>query len=160
MIVMARTEYSNKLTGDNIARAKANELGCSPKHAVEIAHLVRNMMADDAVEYLEQVIDLKRAVPFHRYNRNVSHQKSLNGKTFGTAAGRYPVKAAAEYVRLIRSAQKNAEYAGLAPEKMVIIHTAANKGRCMKGIFPRAMGRATPKHRDSVNVEIILREVQ
>ena len=49
MIVMARTEYSNKLTGDNIARAKANELGCSPKHAGEIAHLVRNMMADDAV---------------------------------------------------------------------------------------------------------------
>ena len=160
MIVMARTEYSNKLTGDNIARAKANELGCSPKHAVEIAHLVRNMMADDAVAYLEQVIDLKRAVPFHRFNTNVSHQKSLNGKTFGTASGRYPVKAAGEYVRLIRSAQKNAEYAGLAPEKMVIIHAAANKGRCIKGIFPRAMGRATPKHRDSVNVEIILREVQ
>ena len=153
MIVMARTEYSNKLTGDNIARAKANELGCSPKHAVEIAHLVRNMMADDAVAYLEQVIALKRAVPFHRYARNVGHQKSLNGKTFGTAAGRYPVKAAAEYIRLI-------EYAGLAPEKMVIVHAAANKGRCMKAIFPRAMGRATPKHRDTVNIELILREVQ
>lgn len=160
MIVMARTEYSNKLTGDNIARAKANELGCSPKHAVEIAHLVRNMMADDAVTYLEQVIELKRAVPFHRFKRNVSHQKSLNGKTHGTASGRYPVKAAAEYIRLIRSAQKNAEYAGLAPEKMQIIHSSANKGRCMKAIFPRAMGRATPKHRDTVNIEIILREVQ
>ena len=53
---MARTEYSNKTTGDNIARAKANELGCSPKHAVEIASLIRNMMADDAVAYLEQVV--------------------------------------------------------------------------------------------------------
>ncbi|HJK43569.1 MAG TPA: 50S ribosomal protein L22, partial [Methanocorpusculum sp.] len=27
-------------------------------------------------------------------------------------------------------------------------------------IFPRAMGRATPKHRDTVNIELILREVQ
>ncbi|HJJ90256.1 MAG TPA: 50S ribosomal protein L22 [Methanocorpusculum sp.] len=157
---MARTEYCNKLTGDNIARAKANELGCSPKHAVEIAHLIRNMMADDAISYLEQVINLKKAVPFHRYARNVSHQRCLNGKTFGTSSGRYPVKAAAEYLRLIRSAQKNSEYMGLTPEKMVIIHAAANKGRCIKEIFPRAMGRATPKHRDTVNIEIILREVQ
>ncbi|HJK01882.1 MAG TPA: 50S ribosomal protein L22 [Methanocorpusculum sp.] len=157
---MARTEYCNKLTGDNIARAKANELGCSPKHAVEIAHLIRNMMADDAISYLEQVINLKKAVPFHRYARNVSHQRCLNGKTFGTSSGRYPVKAAAEYLRLIRSAQKNAEYMGLTPEKMVIIHAAANKGRCIKAIFPRAMGRATPKHRDTVNIEIILREGQ
>ncbi|HJK00808.1 MAG TPA: 50S ribosomal protein L22 [Methanocorpusculum sp.] len=157
---MARTEYCNKLTGDNIARAKANELGCSPKHAVEIAHLIRNMMVDDAISYLEQVINLKKAVPFHRYARNVSHQRCLNGKTFGTSSGRYPVKAAAEYLRLIRSAQKNAEYMGLTPEKMVIIHAAANKGRCIKAIFPRAMGRATPKHRDTVNIEIILREGQ
>ncbi|HJJ46776.1 MAG TPA: 50S ribosomal protein L22 [Methanocorpusculum sp.] len=157
---MARTEYSNKTTGDNIARAKANELDCSPKHAVEIASLIRKMMADDAVAYLEKVIELKRAVPFHRYARNVAHQRSLNGKIFGTAAGRYPVKAAKHYIRLIRSAQKNAEYAGLSPEKMVIIHASANKGRYTKSIFPRAMGRATPKHRDSANVEIILREVQ
>ncbi len=157
---MARTGYSNNTTGDNISRAKANELGCSPKHAIEIAHLIRNMMADDAVAYLEQVIDLKRAVPFRRFARNIAHKKSLNGKTFGTAAGRYPVKAAKEYIRLIRSAQKNTEYAGGAPEKMVIVHAAANKGRCIKTIFPRAMGRATPKHRDTVNVEIILREVK
>lgn len=160
MIFMARTGYSNNTTGDNIARVKGNELSCSPKHAIEIAHLIRNMMADDAIAYLEQVTEFKRAVPFHHFARNVHHQKSLNGKTFGTAAGRYPVKAANEYIRLIRSAQKNAEYAGLAPEKMVIVHAAANKGRCMKAIFPRAMGRATPKHRDSVNVELILREVQ
>ena len=125
-----------------------------------MANRVGNMRADEAVEYLKQVFDRKREVPFHRYARNVGHQKSLNGKTFGTAAGRYPVKAAAEYIRLIRSAQKNAEYAGLAPEKMVIIHAAANKGRCMKAIFPRAVGRATPKHRDTVNVELILRGVQ
>lgn len=157
---MARTKYSNKTAGDNIARAKANELDCSPKHAIEIAHLVRNMMADDAVSYLEQVIDLKRAVPFRRFNTEVAHKKSLNGKTFGTPAGRYPVKAASEYIRLIRSAQKNAEYSGLAPEKMVIIHAAANRGRCTKAIFPRAMGRATPKHRDTVNIELILREVE
>ena len=88
MIVMARTEYSNKLTGDNIARAKANELGCSAKHAAEIAHLVRNMMADDAVAYLEQVIALKRAVQFNRYARDAGNQKSLKRKNFGTDVGR------------------------------------------------------------------------
>ncbi|HJJ56170.1 MAG TPA: 50S ribosomal protein L22 [Methanocorpusculum sp.] len=157
---MARIGYCNKINGDDIAKAKLNEVSCSPKHAIEISKFIVNMTAENAIDYLEQVIDLKKAVPFHRFTRNVAHKRCLNGKKMGQVSGRYPVKAATEYVRLIRSAQKNAEYKGLNPEKMVIIHSSANKGRCMKAIFPRAMGRATPKHRDTVNIELILREVQ
>jgi large subunit ribosomal protein L22 len=35
----------------------------------------------------------------------------------------------------------------------------ANRGRCHEGFFPRAMGRATPKKRETVNIEVIVKEV-
>jgi large subunit ribosomal protein L22 len=61
---------------------------------------------------------------------------------------------------LIHSVTKNAEYLGLDTERLEIIHVAANRGRGSEGIFPRAMGRATPKRRETVNIEIVVKEVQ
>ncbi|MEM2124273.1 MAG: uL22 family ribosomal protein, partial [Methanolinea sp.] len=34
----------------------------------------------------------------------------------------------------------------------------ANRGRAYRGIFPRAMGRATPKRKETVNIEIVAKE--
>jgi large subunit ribosomal protein L22 len=153
---MARTDYSNKIKGDNVAKAKANELNMSPKHSIEIAGLIRNMRVNDAIAYLHDVVKLKKAVPFRHFNRNVAHKRGLPGNW---DAGRYPVKASGEYIKLLESVKKNAEYIGLDTENLEIIHASANRGRAQKAFFPRAMGRATPKVRESVNLEIIVREV-
>ncbi|MBR1369313.1 50S ribosomal protein L22 [Methanocalculus chunghsingensis] len=154
---MARTGYSMKVEGDNVVRAKANELHCSPKHAIEIASFIRNKNVDAAIAYLQDVVAKKKAIPFRRFKRNVAHQKSLSGVV---CQGRFPVKASQEYIRLLNSLKKNAEYAGLAPDNLEIVHSAAKRGRAMKAIFPRAMGRATPKARESVTIEVIAREVE
>jgi large subunit ribosomal protein L22 len=61
---------------------------------------------------------------------------------------------------LIHSVTKNAEYLGLDTEHLEIINVAANRGRGFEGIFPRAMGRASPKRRETVNIEIVVKEVQ
>jgi len=155
-MVMARIDYSNKTKGDNVARAKANELNMSPKHSIEIAGFIRNKKVNDVIAYLNDVVRLKKAVPFRYFNRNVAHKRGLPGNW---DAGRYPVKASKEYIRLLESVKKNAEYVGLDPENLEIIHATANRGRAQKAYFPRAMGRATPKVRESVNLEIIVREV-
>jgi large subunit ribosomal protein L22 len=153
---MARIAYASKIAGDNIARGKANELPISPKHAIEIARFIRQKRTDIAIADLEQVIAKKKAVPFKRFNRNVAHKRGLEGWD----AGRYPKKASEAYIRLLESVKKNAEYIGLDAEKLEIIHASANRGRGQKGFFPRAMGRATPKRRETVNIEIIVREVE
>jgi large subunit ribosomal protein L22 len=153
---MARVEYSQKIKGDNIAKAKANELNMSPKHSIEIATFIRHQRVNDAIAYLNEVVKLKKAVPFRRFNRNVAHKRGLPGNW---DAGRYPVKASREYIRILESAKKNAEYIGLDAENLEIIHASANRGRAQKAFFPRAMGRATPKLRETVNIEIIVREV-
>jgi len=153
---MARIDYSQKISGDNIAKAKANELNMSPKHSIEIATFIRHQRVNDAIAYLNEVVGLKKAIPFRRFNRNVAHKRVLPGNW---DAGRYPVKASKAYIRVLESVKKNAEYIGLDADNLEIIHVSANRGRAQKSFFPRAMGRATPKVRETVNIEIVVREV-
>jgi large subunit ribosomal protein L22 len=153
---MARIDYSQKISGDTIARAKANELNMSPKHSIEIATFIRHQRVNEAIAYLKDVVGLKKAVPFRRFNRNVAHKRGLPGNW---DAGRYPVKASKAYIRVLESVKKNAEYIGLDADNLEIIHVSANRGRAQKSFFPRAMGRASPKVRETVNIEIVVREV-
>jgi large subunit ribosomal protein L22 len=154
-MAMARTGYSAVIEGDNVARAKANELPVSPKHSIEIARFIRGMTTAEAKAYLADVVEKKKAIPFKRFKRNVAHQRGLTG----WAAGRYPMKAAEAYIRLLNSVETNAEYIGLDAENLRIDHVSANRGRTLRAFFPRAMGRATPKRRETVNIEIIVTEV-
>ena len=153
---MARIEYSKKFEGDMFARGKVNEVNVSPKHSIEIASFIRNKRINDAISYLNDVVALKKAIPFRRFNRNVAHKRGLPGNW---DAGRYPVKASKIYIKLLESVKKNAEYLGLDAENLKIVHVSANRGRAHKAVFPRAMGRATPKVHETVNIEIVAREV-
>jgi large subunit ribosomal protein L22 len=153
---MARIDYSQKIKGDTVARGKANELSMSPKHSIEIAGFIRHKRVNDAIAYLNDVVALKKAIPFRRFNRNVAHKRGLPGNW---DAGRYPVKASKAYIRLLESVKKNAEYIGLDAEKLEIIHVSANRGRAQKAFFPRAMGRSSPKVHETVNIEVVVREV-
>jgi large subunit ribosomal protein L22 len=153
---MARVNYSKKFEGDTFARGKVNEISISPKHSIEIAAFINHKRISEAIAYLNEVIALKKAIPFKRFNRNVAHKRSLHGIW---DAGRYPVKASKVYIRLLESVKKNAEYLGLDVEKLEIVHVSANRGRAQKSFFPRAMGRATPKVHETVNIEIVAREV-
>jgi large subunit ribosomal protein L22 len=153
---MARTGYSTQIEGETLARGKANEIPISPKHAIEIARFIRNMKAGEAVAYLEEVVAEKKTIPFRKFNRKVAHKRGL----VGWDAGRFPKKASVAYIRLLHSVSKNAEYLGLDTENLKIVHVSANRGRGFEGFFPRAMGRASPKRRETVNIEIVVKEVQ
>jgi len=132
------------------------ELHISPKHAREICRTLRGMRAKLARTYLEDVIALRRAIPFKRYRRNVAHRHGL----VGWDAGRYPEKAAKAVLNVLDNALANAEYKGMESDKMRIFHAGTKKGRTIRGWMPRAMGRATPKNTETVSVEMVLTEVK
>jgi large subunit ribosomal protein L22 len=132
------------------------ELHISPKAAHEICRTLKGMRAKLARTYLEDVIALKRSVPFKRYNRNVAHRHGL----VGWDAGRYPKKAAKAVLNVLDNALANAEYKGMESDKLRIFHAGTKKGRTIQGWMPRAMGRATPKNTETVSVEMILTEVK
>ena len=143
------------IKGDNTARAIGRELPISWKDSVEICREIRGLFLEDAKELLEGVITLKRPMHMRRYSKHAPHKK---GKGFGP--GRYPVKAAQNILKALEGAEGNAEYKGLDPENMFIIHVAANRGITYQGWKPRARGRSAPWNSETVNVEIILQETE
>jgi large subunit ribosomal protein L22 len=151
---MRKLGYSIKADPEITARAIGREMSISPKASVEVCREVRGMMVEDAVQYLEDVIALKRPVRYHRYNKQIGHRK---GKKFG--AGRFPKKAAKAILDVIRHAQHNAEYKGLDSDNMKITHIASSRGMIVEGYMPRAHGRSTPFNHETANIEVVLEVV-
>jgi large subunit ribosomal protein L22 len=105
---------------EHLARASAQNLSVSTKHCVEICRYLRYKSTSQAKKILEEVIKLKKAIPFKRYNRDVGHKP-------GMAAGRFPRKAAAEVLKLIKSVEANAQFKGLNTSSLKITKILANK---------------------------------
>jgi large subunit ribosomal protein L22 len=153
---MSKVEYAVQYDPATTAKAMAYEINVSPKHCIEILRQIRGMSTVRAKTFLQNVIDKKESVPFKRFARNVGHKRHQSG----WGSGRYPVKASKEILKLVKHAEANAEYKGLEPENMAIVHATSKKGRVIQGVMPRAMGRATAWNIETVTVEIVLGEVR
>ena len=145
--------YTATADPDTSAKAIGKEMPISPKFTREICGMVRGMKVNKAIDTLEGVIALETPVPLKRYNKRVSHKQ-------GVGPGRYPKKAAAAVLGVVKSAVANAEYKGLNTDDMVIRTISASRGRVTPGHMARAHGRATEWNQDTVNLEVIIEEVE
>ena len=146
--------YSVDADSEKTAKAMLRERPMSHKHSKEIAREIKGMTAGDAVEYLNQVINEERSVPFRSHNTGVGHRNDIDGWD----AGRYPNKASKAFLDLLENAIGNADHQGHDGEEMTILHVAAHKVGESPGRKPRAMGRATAWNTPQVDVELILEE--
>ena len=146
-------KYSTKVDSDKTAKAYGYELHCSPKDSMNLAHAIRGMKTEDAKKYLQEIIDMERPLPAVFHNRKRAHQK-------GIGPGSYPQKAAKYMLKTLENAENNAEYKGFDVENMKISHISTYGGRVIKGVMPRAHGRATDKNTKTTNIEIIVEEVE
>ncbi|MHC1609227.1 MAG: 50S ribosomal protein L22 [Candidatus Methanofastidiosia archaeon] len=151
---MAAYSYTKNLDITRTAKVYGKELRISPKHATEISRELKGMKIEVAKIFLEDVINMKRAVPFKKYNKKVGHKRGL----VGWDAGRYPVKASKHFLKLLNELQLNAEYKGLDADKLRIVHASSYKGRILPGVIPRAYGRGTPYNQVLTNIELIVEE--
>lgn len=129
-----------------MACAVGRDLPISTKHAIEICTQIRRKPVERVRTFLTNVVALKEAVPFKRFNDNVGHKKKIG-------PGRYPVKAARTILGVIDNAQANAQNKGLATGKLEIYHTCAHKAST-----PMRRGRQGNREMKRTHVEIILRE--
>lgn len=152
---MAKINYAFK-DDDKAKTAKAigRGLTISPKHSLEICRELRGMELEKAKVYLEEVIQMKKAVPFKRHNKKVAHRKELKG----WPSGRYPVKAAEHILKVLENAEANAEYKGLDSENLKITHISSHRGMVIRGWTPRAFGRASPFNTPTTHIQILLGE--
>lgn len=138
-------------------RASIREKDISHKHAREIAVAIKGMSIENAREFLENVIAKKVAVPYRRYNNEVAHRSNIRDGFF---AGRFPQKAAKEFLKLLDNLESNAEYKGMDLDRLRIISAAVHKGTKLQRFQPRAMGRSSPKFDTLVHVEIVAQEAR
>jgi len=128
---------------ENMVRVVGNFLPISLKKSREIGRSIKGMKVKKAIDYLNQVIELKKPIPYKRYNMDTPHRK---GKGFGP--GRYPVKDSKEIIKLLNSAIKIAENKGLVVDSLIINHFVVH----------RAVSKESRRGR-FVHLEIALKEV-
>jgi large subunit ribosomal protein L22 len=151
---MAKFKYAfQNFDSTRHVRASLREKQISHKHAREIAVAIKGLSIEKARDYLQNVISMKNAVPFRRYNKQVGHKSDP-----GVMSGRYPQKSATEFLKLLDNLESNAEYKGMDLDRLKIINATVHKGVLIKRFIPRAMGRATPKNNVLTHVELVAQE--
>ena len=86
-------------------KASGREVDVSPKATREVCVAIKDMLLSDAKKYLEDVVKMKKAVPFRRYKKEGAHRASI----IGFHTGKYPVKAAKEVLEVLKNLEVKVE---------------------------------------------------
>ena len=129
-----------------MARAQGLSLPISRKQSIEICSFIRGKGIAYAKSVLQGAIDEKKAIPFRKYNMNTPHKRKIG-------PGKYPVKSSMEILKLIESAEANAQFKGLNTSRLHIRHISANHA-------PKALhfGRKSRRRMKRTNIEIVVEE--
>ena len=147
---MAYGYAAQNVDPETTSKAAAREIPVKPKFAVNVCKAIKGKTVKQARTFLENVTELKAAVPFTVHKRQVKHRKG------GVGPGQYPVNVARATLRVLNDAASNAEYKGLDPDNMYVWHACAHRGRPQPGTMPRAQGRATAWDKSTSHIEIVL----
>jgi large subunit ribosomal protein L22 len=132
---------------EHCAKAVGISLPISKKHAIELARFIRYKELNTAKAMLKKVMLKKLPVPFRRFTE-VPHKKGR------LASGRYPIKAAEEFLEMLESVEANAQFKGLNTSNLFIVHLCVHDAPKQRhyGRRGRLMKRA--------HLEIIVKERQ
>jgi len=132
-----------------MARAVGRDMAISTKQAIEICNYLRRRKLAQAKKLLEEVTEKRRAIPFKKFTDGVGHRR---GKM---AAGRFPVKASTAILKLLESAEANAQTKGLNTGQLEIVHICANKAHS-----PVHYGRHHGREFKRTHVEVVVQEAK
>jgi large subunit ribosomal protein L22 len=119
---MTQYNYSTEVHGKDISQAVARDVPVSRKQGIEIANYIRGKKVKLIKKLLNEVIQMKKAVPFRRYN-----QEGAGHKT-GIGPGRYPIKATGFVLDIIKNAENNAKRKGLNTDNLILEHINIQQG--------------------------------
>ena len=115
-----KMDKTNATKSEHCAFAKAQNVSVSAKQSIEISNHLRYKKTSFAKKFLEDVVAKRKAVPFRRFNKDTGHKA-------GIGPGRFPQKTAAEFLRLIKSVEGNAQNKGLNTADLKIVKILANR---------------------------------
>ncbi len=133
-------------------KSMGRDFNVSFKNMVMVAQVIKGRMLPKAIEHLEQTIELKRTIPFTRFNKGIGHRKGNQVKT-----GKFPKKAATYALDVLKNLQANAEFKGYDSENIQIIHSQANHG--VSRARRRPKGRWTIWQTEFCHLQVIGKEI-
>ncbi|MFW5704622.1 MAG: 50S ribosomal protein L22 [Nanoarchaeota archaeon] len=142
---MAQKYAFENFNKETMARSCGFNLQISLKKSVEVAKAIKGKKVSTAIDFLSKVTEQDAVVPYTRFNQEMPHKR---GK--GIAAGGYPISVAKEFLRLVKSAEKNAKEQEISGVLRII--SASTR----KGANRYHMGRNMGRRMKSTNVEIIV----
>lgn len=129
------------------AKASGKDLGISSKHSTVVCDFIRGKKLSKAKTMLSETINMKRAVPFNRFNKDRGHKT-------GMMAGRYPIKTCKEILNVLQSAESNAKSKNMDINLLVIKELKADKAST-----PLHYGRFRSRSMKRTNIEVVLAEI-
>ncbi len=129
-----------KVVRKSEAIVRGISLHVSTKTSVEICRFIKGKSIREAVDYLEETIRGKKAIPMrgeipHRHGFRDDKQKRR------MMSGRYPQNASENFIRLLRSVGSNAVANGI--DEPIIAEAYANKASQPYGRFGRTRKKRT-----------------
>lgn len=141
---------------ENDARAIVNNCPISRKFSIELCREIRYKPVKKVQKYLDDIIALKRHVPLLRYFHDVGHKKGP--AISGVKAGRFPVKAAKYFKKVLEMALANADYKGFDVANKPLFIRGAVVSNGVKRISFQAKGHRRMRRDQTVNIEIIVKQ--
>ncbi|KAA6411889.1 MAG: 60S ribosomal L17 [Lasallia pustulata] len=138
------------------ARSRGSYLRVSFKNTRETAQAINGWKLARAVQYLENVMGHKEAVPMRRYAGGTG--RAAQGKQFDVTRARWPIKSAETLLVLLKNAEANADTKGLDTGNLIIKHIQVNQAPKQRRRTYRAHGRINPYMSNPCHVEMILTE--
>ena len=86
--------------------SKGNDLRTHFKNTYEIGRAIRGMMVKKAEQYLKEVLEHKKCIPYTRYNHSMG--RTSQALQFGLTKGRWPEKSIKIVLGLLKKAVANA----------------------------------------------------
>jgi large subunit ribosomal protein L22 len=105
-----------ELKPKEVAIARAISARASLKYGMGICKMIKGKTPKRAIEMLEEVLKMKRAVPFR--SLEVGHRSGMGG-------GKYPLNAVKVYIPVVKQLEANANTCGI--ENPVIVIAKTNK---------------------------------
>ena len=116
------------------------------------------MLLNKAEEYLKDVLDHKRCIPYSRFDHSVGRCSAAI--QFGLTKGRFPEKSVRIVLNLLKNAKSNAEAKKLNIEKLVIKNVFVNQATEGRRRTYRAHGSINAYCSSNCHVEILCEELK
>ena len=138
--------------------ARGKDLRTHWKNTFHVGRAIKGMLLNKAEEYLKEVLEHKRCIPYSRFDHSVGRCSAAI--QFGLTKGRYPEKSVRIMLNLLQNAKANAEAKKLNPEKLLIKNVFVNQATEGRRRTYRAHGSINAYCSSNCHVEILCEELK